>query len=410
MSGEAVRIWERPTTSRILDGNEAAVRGVALSRPEVIAVFPITPQTEVGNHLADIVARGDLEAEFVTVQNEHAAMSVVAGASATGARTFTASSSQGVVLMEEPIWMVPGYRLPVVMAICNRSIAFPGGLRPTHSDSLLQRDSGWIQLYCENAQEVLDTAIQSYKIAEDERVCLPTFFIQDGYTTTATAMPVEIPEQEDVDDFLPSYKHPYGVLDPDNPPGIEVGERWDTETEERYQIDEAMENAKTVIKEVNDEYGERFGRRYGNGLIEKYRCDDARGVLITMSSIAGTARMVVDEMRDEGEQIGLVKLRSFRPFPTEDLREIGEAVEAIGFVDRNFSHGSSARRGIGCTELASALYPLSLEDRPQILDFIAGIGGRDVTPKDIRYMAEKVLKTCETGRVEREVEWIQLRR
>jgi pyruvate ferredoxin oxidoreductase alpha subunit len=392
--------------TKVLDGNEAAAYGVKLSRVEVIAAYPITPQTELANRLARFVAEGEIKAKYVTVESEHASMSVCAGASAAGARAFTASASQGIVYMEEVIWMVPGMRLPVVMCIANRSIAFPGALKATHSDSLLQRDSGWIQLYCENSQEVLDTCIQAYRIAEDKRVYLPVIFTQDGYVVTANAMPVEIPDQEAVDNFLPPYKHEFVSLDPDIPLEPEEGPIDETETECRYLMDVAMENAKKVIKEVDEEYGRIFGRRYG-GLIEEYRCDGAEGVLITMGSITGTAREVVDSMRDRGKNIGLVKLKAFRPFPTEEIRKIAKQVGAIGFVDRNFSHGS-AGGGIGCIETAKALY--NYKYRPPLLGFIAGIGGRDVTPANLEYMAEKVLNAAKTGVVEQEVEWIQLRR
>ncbi len=393
---------------KVMDGNDAAAHGVMLSRPDVIAIFPITPNTTLINGIAEMTAQGKITAKNVTVENEHSALSVVIGASAAGARTFTASASQGVVFMEEVLWMTPGYRLPVVMAICNRSIAFPGGLQCTHSDSLLQRDNGWLQLYCEDAQEVIDTTIQSYRIAEDKRVLLPTHFMLDGYVLSACAVPVEIPDQDEVDDFLPPYKPDHFYLDPTFTPNLEPGQPSyrGLETEIRYQIDEAIQNSKDVVREVHDEYAKRFGRSYGNGLIEESRCDDAKGVLITMGSMTGTARVVVDKMREEGKPIGLVKLRTFRPFPTEDIREIGEKVEAIGFVDRNFSHGAAGGGGIGTIETSRALY--HLDERPPLIGFIAGIGGRDVTLDNFRYMAEKVLKVAETKKVEKEVEWIGL--
>ena len=392
---------------KVLDGNDAAAHGVALSRPDVMAIFPITPNTTLINGLAEMHARGELKCQNVTVENEHAAMSVIAGAAAAGARTFTASASQGVVHMEEVLWMIPGNRLPIVMAICNRSIAFPGSLQCSHSDSLLQRDNGWLQLYCETSQEVLDTTIQSYKIAEDKRVLLPAHFCLDGYVLSANASPVDMPDEEEVDEFLPPYK-PDFYLDPTNIPELGPGTTSyrGLETEMRYQIEEAQERSKTVIKEVNAEFAKKFGRSYGDGLIEEYRTEDAEGVLITMGSMTGTARVVVDQMREEGKPIGLVKLRSFRPFPTEELRDVGRRVGAIGFVDRNFSHGGAAGGAIGAIETSRALY--HLDERPPLIGFVAGIGGRDVTYDNFRYMAEKVLKAAETGKVEKEVEWIQL--
>ena len=396
----------------ILDGNEAISEAVKLARVDVVAVFPITPMTSIGNLLSEWAAEGIIESDVVLPENEHGALSVCIGAAGTGARTFTASSSQGVVFMEELIWQIVGFRLPVVVTICNRSIGTPGSLQCTHSDSLLQRDTGWLQLYCENAQEALDTTLMAYKIAEDKRVLLPTFTTMDGYTVSACAMPVEIPDQETVDQFLPPYEPEY-YMNPYNPPELAKGIPSEAElrtsrveTELRYHIEIAQENAKQVIKEVNEEYGKLFGRSYGNGLIEKYRCEDVSGVLVTMGSITGTARDAIDEMRDQGHDIGLVKLKSFRPFPTKDFREIGQQIKAIGFIDRNFSHGSAMGAGIGNTELARALY--DLDERPKLLDFIVGIGGRDVTIPQIKDMAKKVLKTAQTGVVEKPVEWVQL--
>lgn len=390
---------------KLLNGNEAAAYGVKLSRVEVIAVFPITPQTEIVDLLVKMIAEGELKAKYVTPEGEHSVMQICAGASAAGARTFTASSSQGMAYMAEGLWMVPGLRLPVVMCTCNRSISFPGMVRSTHSDSLMHRDNGWIQLYCENSQEVLDACIQAYKIAENRDVYLPVMFCQDGYTLSHTSMPVDIPDQKMVDEFLPPYEHEYVHLDPDQLQEIVFGPEEEAETEFRYQMEEAMENTKGVIQKVDEEYGEVFGRRYG-GLIEAYRCDDAEALLITMGSITGTAREVIDEMRENGKRIGLVKLRSFRPFPTEELRKIAKNVEAIGFVDRNFSHGS-AGGGIGGIEMSKALY--NVKNKPHLLDFIIGIGGRDVTPAHIKHMSEKVLQVVRTGKIEKEVEWVQLR-
>ncbi len=392
----------------IMDGNDAAAHGVMLSRPEVVAIFPITPNTTLINGIAELTATGKMTAKNITVENEHSAISVVAGAAAAGSRTFTASASQGVVHMEEVLWMIPGNRLPIVMAICNRSISAPGSLLCTHSDSLLQRDNGWLQLYCEDAQEVIDTVIQSYKIAEDKRVLLPTFFMLDGYVLSACAMPVDVPDQDKVDEFLPPYHHEHFYLDPEKSPrpSPDTPTYRGLETELRYQIEEAMVNAKEVIREVNDDYGKKFGRSYGNGLVEEYRCEDARGVLITMGSLTGTARVVIDQMREEGKPIGLVKLKSFRPYPTEEIKKIGEKVEAIGFVDRNFSHGAASGGGIGTIETSRALY--HLEDRPLLIGFIAGIGGRDVTLENFRYMADRVLEAADTKKVEKEVEWINL--
>jgi len=390
---------------RLLDGNEAGAYAAKLARVGVIGVYPITPQTEMVTRLARMVAEGELKAKYITAESEHAAMSICAGASAAGARVFTASASQGIVYMEEVLWAVAGQRLPVVMAICNRTIAFAGNVRATHNDSLLQRDNGWIQLYCENSQEVLDTILQAYRIAENRDVYLPVAVCLDAFSLTHTAMPVEIPDQKDVDTFLPPYKHEYVHLDPDMPQEIVYGPEPDDVTEYAYQREVAMQHAKKVVREVDEDYHRHFGRSYG-GPLEEYRCEGAEGVLITMGSITGTAKDVVDEMRRRGQLIGLVKLRAFRPFPSEEMRAIASRVKAVGFVDRNFSLGSSGG-GVGCVETARALYPM--EKRPLLLDFIIGLEGRDVTPDQVEQMANRVLSAARTGRVERDVEWVQLR-
>ena len=397
---------------KIIDGNVAVCEGVRLSRADVIAIFPITPMTGIANQLAEWHNNGYLNAELIQPENEHGSLHLCFGASAAGARTFTASASQGIVYMEEVIWAIPGFRLPVVMTICNRSISHPGGLQRTHSDSLLQRDTGWLQLYSENPQEALDNTIMAYRIAEDERILLPVIDAMDGYTVSDCVMPVSVPDQEDVDDFLPPY-HPEYYLNPSKPPIIPVGVPDEAdlrssraETELRYMVEDAMEKSKNVIREVNEEFSKKFGRKYGNGLIEEYRCDGAKALLITMGSITGTARDAIDELRSEGKPVGLLKLKSFRPFPTEDIRQIGREVEGIGVLDVNFSHGSACGVGICNLEVARALY--DLEERPHLLDFIAGLGGRDVTISQIKYMAEKILGACDTGVVERPVEWVQL--
>lgn len=395
----------------LLDGNHAAAWSARLARVQVVPVYPITPQTDCASQLSQFVQSGEMPwASYVTPEGEHAVMGILLGASAAGARAFSASSAQGIVFMEENIWIASGLRLPVVLAIVNRSIAHPGRSNaPDQNDSLLQRDAGWLQVYCEDAQEVLDMGIQLFRICEDERVYLPGILAYEGFLVSHCAMPVELPAPEEVDDFLPPYKHKYVSLDHErhNFHGTNIRPSWrETFSEQVYQMQKAMENAKSVIKEVNEEYGKKFGRRYGNGLIEKYRCEDAEAILITMGAITGTARTVIDKMREEGKPIGLVKLRFFRPYPTEDLRELAKDVKVIGVADKNRSPGS-AGGGVGTIELARALY--SLEKKPLLMGFFVGLAGRDVMPRDIRFMAEKVLEAARTGKVQRETTWVQLR-
>jgi 2-oxoisovalerate ferredoxin oxidoreductase alpha subunit len=328
-------------------------------------------------------------------------MAAAIGASAAGARVFTASSSQGVCYMEEALWMPPGLRLPIVMCFVNRAIAPIGGLRPDHNDSMLQRDNGWIQLYCENSQEVLDTILMAYKIGENNAVYLPIAPCYDGYFVSATATPTVIPDQQKVDEWLPPYKHEMYSLHPDNykrpprPMNIAKG---------RYEIQKAHERAKKVIEDIDKDFNRVFGRSY-DGFIEEYRCEDVDAVLITMGSMTGTARDVIDMMQKKGKRIGLVKLRGFRPFPSEEFRKIAKKYQALAVVDRNTSYGS-AGGGIVSMELARALY--SIDDRPLLLNFHVGLGGSDVTLRQIEYMADKTLEAVKKGKVDEEVDWVEL--
>ena len=386
---------------RMMEGNEAAAWGAKLSRVEVVPVYPITPQTEIVSYIATFISEGSMKTQYIKVEGEHTAMAAACGASATGARVFTASASQGIAYMDEALWLPPGRRLPIVMCDVNRAIAPLGGLRPDQNDSLHQRDKGWIQLYCDNSQEVLDTIIQAYRIGEDRRVYLPVMVCYDGYFVSATATPTSVPAQEEVDDFLPPYKHEMYSMMPEN---YKAPQRPRSFAKARYEMQQVMEMAKKVIEEVDKEYAKRFGRKY-DGLLEEYACDDAEAVLITMGSITGTFRDVVDEMQVDGKKIGLVKLRGFRPFPTEELREIAKKYKAIGVIDRNTSCGS-ASGGIVGMEMGKALY--SLDDKPLLLDFHVGLAGSDVTIRQIKYIANKVLEACEKGKVEKEVDWVEL--
>jgi pyruvate ferredoxin oxidoreductase alpha subunit len=390
---------------KFLEGNEAAAYGVKLSRANVITAFPITPQTPLMNKLAEMTTNGELKSKYIRVESEHASLSICVGASAAGARPFTASCSQGIAFMTEVIWMASGFRLPIVMAVVNRSISCPGSLAAEQADSLLQRDTGWIQLYCEDGQEVLDTIIQAYRVAEDERLYLPVMVCYDGFTISHTANTIEIPEQVEIDKFLPPYKHKYIYLDPDDPREIGVsGPMNGYALETRYQMENVIMGASKVIEEVDNEYRRRFGRGY-SGMMEEYKTEGAEALLITMGSITGTARGAIDRLRAEDKKIGLVKIKAFRPYPSEELRRIAVNIKAIGVVDRNFSHGS-AGGGVGCVEAGRAL--VNLDTHPKLLSFITGLAGRDVTPAHIEHMADRTLKAAETGKVEKEVEWVGL--
>jgi pyruvate/2-oxoacid:ferredoxin oxidoreductase alpha subunit len=388
--------------TRMMEGNEAAAWGAKLSRAQVIPAYPITPQTELISHIASMIADGKMKAEYIKVEGEHTAMAAATAASAAGARVFTGSSSQGMLFMEEPFWFPPGLRLPVGMCIVNRSIAPLGTLRPDHIDSMLQRDTGWIQLYCENSQEVLDTIVMGYRIGEDSRVYLPVATCYDGYFVSATATPTVIPDQDLIDHFLPPYKHEWYSLYPENYHKMAIPR--DSEmVKARFEVQQAQETAKVVIEEVEKKWRKHFGRYY-DGMIEEYQCQDADAVLMTIGSMTGTARDVIDEMRADGKKIGLIKLRCFRPFPREELRKIAKKYKAIGVADRNSSFGS-AGGGIVATDLSRALY--DLDERPVIADFHVGIGGSDVTMRQLEYMAKETLKAAKTGRFKKVVDWVE---
>ncbi len=380
----------------VITGNHAVSYGAKLARAEVIAAYPITPQTEVVERLSEMVANNVLKAKFIKVESEHSAMAACLGASATGARAFTATSSQGLALMHEMLHWASGARLPVVMANINRAMAPPWSVWSDQNDSLSQRDTGWLQFYCEDNQEIFDTTIQAYKICE--KVSLPGMVILDAFILSHTSEAVDIPEQDLVDKFLPRYNPKY-KLDIENPHTFGGLVKPDLYYEFRYKIQQAMEKAKEVIKEVGDEFGKAFGRSYG--LVERYRCDSADTILIASGSIASTAREAVDILRNEGKDIGLAKIRVFRPFPKEEIRELAKGRKAIAVIDRNISFGNE---GIFFSEIKSSLY--SEPKKPLIHGFIAGLGGRDVTIKDIKDMAKALI----SKEPKKDINWVGLKR
>lgn len=368
---------------KVITGNHAVSYGAFLSRVQVIAAYPITPQTQVVELLSEFCASGKLNAKFIKVESEHSAMTACIAASATGARAFTATSAHGLALMHEMLHWAAGARLPVVLANINRAMGPGWSVWTDQNDSLSQRDVGWIQLYCESNQEVLDTTIQAFKIAET--VHLPVMVILDAFVLSHTSEAVDIPDQELVDKFLPPFelktkldietKKSYGGLT--NP---------DHYYEIRYKIQKAHEKALQVIKDVDDEFYKTFGRKYG--VVEAYRCEDAKVILVTSGTITGTARVVIDKMREEGRKVGLLKQKLFRPTPLDELRTILYKAQKIAVIDRNISFGHS---GVFAQEIKSALYGLA--GAPPVFDFIIGIGGRDVTPEDIREIIEYTIKT-----------------
>jgi len=390
------------TTKRLLTGNGAAALAVKLCQPKVICAYPITPQTPIVEYLAKFVADGELKAEYIPIEGEHSAMAACIAASLAGARTYTATSSQGLAYMQEGLFYAAGVRAPILMTVVNRSLAAPWTILAGEDDSISQRDTGWIQFYCESVQEVLDTHIQAYRVAEDWEVRLPVMVCLDGFNLSHCYEYVEVPRQRDVDEFLPPFRPMYR-LDVEDPKLIPPFEPPEWFMAFKLQQEEAMENAKRRIREVDEQFSERFGRGYG--LVEPFLCEDADAVIVAMGTIAGTAREAVARMRRKRRKVGLVRIRVFRPFPREELKHALRGVKAVGVIDRNYSFGCG---GAVFTELRSALYG----DRaaPIVLGFVAGLGGQDVTVHHVMEMAEKVLGAAETGEVERETEWIGIRR
>jgi 2-oxoisovalerate ferredoxin oxidoreductase alpha subunit len=390
-------------TQTIIDtANHIAGYAAKAARVRVVAAYPITPQTTVVEKIADFVETGKMDAEYIRVESEHSAMMACVGAAASGVRTFTATSAHGLALMHEALHWVSGSRLPIVMAVVNRAMGAPWSIWPDFSDSLSQRDTGWIQFYCADNQEVYDTIIQAYKLCENEQVFLPAMVCLEGFILSHTYMAVKIPDQEKVDEFLPPYKCGW-VMDVNQPYSHSnlVSPEWYMEF--RYMIQDAMENAKRLILEIDKEYGKRFGFSYG-GLIEKYECEDADLVLLTMGTMASDAKLAVDKMRDEGVKVGVARVRVYRPFPTEEIIKLSKQAQMIATIDRHVSFGME---GFLASETKASLY--NQKDRPLLTGFLAGLGGRDVTAGTIENIAKKALKDMNAGKVEKEVEWVDLK-
>ena len=366
---------------KVIMGNHAVSYGVRLARAEVISAYPITPQTQIVEMLSEFCSDGSLNARFIKVESEHSAMAAVVGASSVGARAFTATSSQGLLLMHEMLHWAAGARLPIVLANVNRAVGPGWNVWTDQSDSLAQRDTGWLQLYCESNQEALDTVIQAFKIAET--VHLPVMIVLDAFILSHTEEPVDVPAQEEVDAFLPRYETEWR-LDPEDPRAFNMLVAPEHYMEMRLQMQQAMGEAKGVVEAVDAEFGARFGRCYG--LVEPYRLEGADTVLLTAGATTSTARVVVDALRSEGQNVGLLKQRLFRPYPVAEIRQFLGGVQKVGVIDRNISYG---HEGIFAAELKAALY--DLPTRPKVYDLVVGLGGRDVTPATIRGIANYVL-------------------
>jgi pyruvate ferredoxin oxidoreductase alpha subunit len=363
----------------------AAAEAVKLARAEAVSAYPITPQTHIVEHLSELVANGELDAEFVPVESEHTALSVCAGTSAVGARTYTSTSAQGLELMHEILFVVAGMRLPIVMSVANRALSAPLSIWNDHSDIMAARDCGWVQIFTENGQEVFDQTLCAFKIAEDRRVLLPTIVNLDGFTLSHVVESILEVSQEMVDQFLPPYQ-PVHRLHPDKPVTMGAFGMPEVYAEARKAHDMALRDSYPVILEVWKEWGKLSGRHYNP--VETYRMDGAKVALLTMGSFGEVAMEAVDRMREKGIPVGLLKLRLWRPFPFEDIRRAMQGLEMLVVMDRAISTG-----GIGgpvASEIKSALYGQT--KRPKIISFIVGLGGRDVPPEHFEEMVDQALK------------------
>jgi pyruvate/2-oxoacid:ferredoxin oxidoreductase alpha subunit len=381
---------------RVITGNQAVAYGVILSRVDVISAYPITPQTTIVEELSELIASGRLNTRFLKVESEHSAMAALIGASTGGVRCFTATSSHGLAYMHEMLHWASGARLPIVMVNVNRAIGPPWNIWSDQSDSLSQRDTGWIQLYCENNQEVLDTILQAYRIAES--VKLPVMVVLDAYVLSHTSEPVEIPTMEEVDPFLLPFcpEYPIDIQEPLAYSMIATPEHF---LEFRYKIQNAMEKVPEAAKKVDDEFKSRFGRSYG--AIERYG-EEADVLLMTSGTVTSTSRVVIKKLIGKGYSVAGIKIKRFRPFPSKEIYEEIKGAKKLAVIDRNLSAGVG---GIFAQELRASLY--SREERPEVFGFISGLGGRDIIPELIE---EAIQYTVEHPKPEDEILWLGLKK
>jgi len=374
----------------VVEGSYAVAHAVKVCKPHVISAYPITPQTHIVEDLAQFAADGEMNCEYMNVESEFSAISALIGASATGARTYSSTTSQGLALMHEALFNASGMRLPIVMTVVNRALSAPINIWNDQQDSISQRDTGWIQLYAEDVQESADMTPQLYKIAEDEDILLPAMACMDGYILSHVYEPVILLEQSLTDEFLPDYS-PEFVLDPKNPMSFGAFADPSTYTEFRYKQEKAMGVALKRIEEVAWEFSEKYGRYYG-GLIDGYMLDDAEIVIMAMGSVIGTIKDTIDMLRKEGESVGLLKVRSFRPFPADEIRKALKNAKVVITLDKNISIGKN--EGALCTEVKACMY--NRDVRVPVIGFMLGHGGRDIPVSTIVKMINKA-KLVEKG-------------
>ncbi len=398
-----------------MNGDEAVAYAVKQSDVDVVAAYPITPQTIIVEKYSEYVANGEVNTEFVCTESEHSALAACIAASSTGVRTFTASASAGLALMHEVLFVASGNRTPIVMAIANRALSSPLNINGDQSDSMAQRDAGWIHLYAENAQEAYDTILQAFRVAEHLDVMLPVIVGIDGFIVSHTLENVTVLDDDAVKGFvgeriLPKVLTHEGKtvpfkLDPANPMTMGPIALPNYYFEFKRQQEEAMKNASAVIQQIHDEYAKLSGRSYGNGLVEAYRLEDAEIATVCIGSAAGTVKTVIDDLRAGGVKAGLLRIKTFRPFPAEEIKRALTGVKAVGVLDKSMCFGGNG--GDVFQEVRHAMY--DAKTHPFIVDYIYGLGGRDTSPKEFRHVYDELHQTVHTGRVNKLVNYIGLR-
>ncbi len=393
---------------QIMTGNTAAATAVKLCQVQVVAAYPITPSTSVPETLSQYIESGELKAEFIRVESEHSALTVIISASTVGARVFTATSSHGLLYMHEQLHWAAGSRLPVVLCCANRGVGAPWSIFNDQQDSISQRDTGWIQIYCRNNQEIIDTVIQAYRIAES--VYVPVMVCYDGFVLSHTMMPVDIPDANLVNDFLPPYK-PHTIISAQNPKNINPvifpwrrlnadGVLCDGYMEMRYKLQHALDGARDVIRATSRDFGDVFGRDH-SGMLWTYKMDDAEVVLVGMGSLASEETVAVDAMREQGIKAGVVGIRVFRPFPKEEVKEVFKSARAIIIFEKDMSYGYE---GALCADIKAALYGTGIN--APIHNYISGLGGRDVKAREIAEATRSSLDEIASGNKETKTIWL----
>jgi pyruvate ferredoxin oxidoreductase alpha subunit len=393
------------STVKALDGNAASAEAMRQINPDVVAAYPITPSTDIPETFSQFVADGLVDTEFIPVESEHSAMSACIGAAAAGGRVMTITASAGLALMWEVLYVAASTRLPIIMTISNRALSAPINIHCDHSDSMGTRDAGWIQIYSENAQEAYDNTFQAVRISEHENVRLPVMIMQDGFITSHSVSRVEVYPDEEVRNFLGEYSSMHPLLDIDRPVTYGPLDFYDYYFEHKRQQVEALRNARQVIREVGMEFGNTFGREYG--FFETYQLEDADCAIVVLSSTAGTARSAVDNLRSQGLKVGLLKPRIFRPFPADEMIDSLRGVRIIAVMDRSVSFGALENGGPLWLELSAAAYSKGLS--VPILDYVFGLGGRDITVEEIENIAQHALRNMDEKQIQQNVHYVGVR-